>query len=77
MITMYALTCVTSQDDMIALGSVLGYIFGVNIGFFFKHSRGLQSVIKSTDQYRKRTEHIAANSIYPNRQRLASGQSTQ
>lgn len=77
MITMYALTCVTSQDDMIALGSVLGYIFGVNIGVFFKHSRGLQSVIKSTDQYRKRTEHIAANSIYPNRQRLASGQSTQ
>lgn len=77
MITMYALSCVTSQDDMIALGSVLGYIFGVNIGGFFKHSRGLQSVIKSTDQYRKRTEHIAANSIYPNRQRLASGQSTQ
>lgn len=35
MITMYALSCVTSQDDMIALGSVLGYIFGVNIGFFF------------------------------------------
>lgn len=34
MITMYALSCVTSQDDMIALGSALGYIFGVNIGFF-------------------------------------------
>lgn len=33
MITMYALSCVISQDDMIALGSMLGYIFGVNIGF--------------------------------------------